>query len=266
MGERTSWKHLSSRARELLDGENEDAAVLVGELEEVEPELLGFVADAGGGALLVGVEGAEDGDGSNVVGCDVDEAAQERVRKVAERCEPPLAVSVYAENTSRVPFLRVEIPAGPVGEEALKLALDGISTRMDSMSESLEAARAEIGRLREQVDAGRASDEAVQSRLDKLQKTTGEGISRIRALARHLGADDKLVAWERRQLRTLLTTAIDLAAKRSRPPGESDDVVRQMRKRWSKLSEWVNEELVDPLQRDAQEMLRTLGEDPEDEG
>lgn len=262
MGERTSWKYLSTRARELLGGETEEAVVLFGELDAVEPELLAFVAEDGGGSLLVGVEGDEGGDGSVVVGCEVDEGAQQRVLDAAAGCKPSLAVMVYVENTARQPFLRVEIPAYPEGEEALQLALEELSGRLDSMTEMLDGARVEIGQLRESVDAGRAAEKVTQGKLDKIQKTAAEGVSRIRSLARHLGADDKLVAWERRQLRNMLTTAIDLASRRSRP-SESDDMVRQVRKTWSRVSEWVNEELVDPLQKDAQEMLRNLDEDPE---
>ena len=259
-----SWKHTSSRVRELLGGETEDAVVLVGELDGVEPGLLAFVADEGGGALVVGVEEDENGDDSVVIGCAVDERAQQRVLDIASQCEPPLAVVVYVENTARQPFLRVEIPGVPEGEEALRLSLEAMSGRLESMAKMLQSALAEIQQLREAVDAGRASDQAVQCKLDKLLRTAGEGVSRTRNLARHLGADDKLVAWERRQLRNMLTTAIDLAARRSRA-SESDDMVRQMRKTWSRVSEWVNEELVDPLQKDAQDMLRNLDEEPGDD-
>lgn len=263
MSERTSWKHLSGRARDLLAGEAEEAVVLVGGLDEVEPGLLSFVAGEGGGAMLVGV--AEDESGAGVVvGCATDELARQRVLDLAAECEPPLAVEVYAENTARQPFLRVEIPAGPEGDEALRLALEAVSGRLDSMTARLDATLDEIGQLREIVDAGRASDQAMHGKLDKLQKTAAEGVSRIRSLARHLGADDKLVAWERRQLRNMLTTAIDLASRRSRP-SESDDMVRQVRKTWSRLSDWVNDELVDPLQKDAHEMLRNLDEEPSDD-
>ncbi len=264
MSERTSWKYMSSRVRDLLDGQTEDAVVLVGDLDLVEPGLLAFVGDEGGGALLIGVEGEEEGDGTHVVGCAVDERARQRVLDAAGGCEPPLDVQVFVENTAREPFLRVEIPAGPAGEEKLALALDALTSRLDDMAAVLEATRAEVGELRELVDAGRADAQVVQGKLDRLHKTTTDGVSRVRALARHLGADDKLVAWERRQLRTLLTTAIDIAAKKSRP-SESDDVVRQVRKTWSRLSEWVNDELVDPLQKDAQDMLRNLGEETDED-
>jgi hypothetical protein len=252
---------MSNRARDLLGGEAEGAVVLVAELDGVEPDLLAFVADEGGGALFVGVEGDEDGDGVVVTGCGVDDSARERVLVAAAGCEPPLSVSVYVENTARQPFLRVEIPAAPQGEEALRLTLEAISGRLDTVTGMLDATIAEIGALRTSVDASRTSEGVTQGKLDKLQKTAGEGVSRIRSLARHLGADDKLVAWERRQLRNMLTTAIDLASRRGRP-AESDDMVRQVRKTWSRLSDWVNDELVDPLQKDAKEVLRNLDEEP----
>jgi hypothetical protein len=264
MSERNSWKHLSSRVRDLLDGESEDAVVLIGELDLVEPGLLAFVADEGGGALLIGVEGDDEGDDMFVVGCPVDEAVRQGVLDAAARCEPPLAVEVFVENTARVPFLRVEIPAGPEGEDKLLSSLDGLSGRLDAMALMLEATLTEVAEVRQQVDEGRADAQAMHGKLDKLHKATSDGVSRIRGLARHLGADDKLVAWERRQLRTLLTTAIDLAGRRSRP-SESDDVVRQVRKTWSRLSDWVSDELVDPLQKDAQEMLRGMGEESGEE-
>ncbi len=264
MSERTSWKYMSNRARALLGGETEDAVVLAGGLDGVEPGLLAFVAEEGGGALFVGVEGEEDGDGSRVVGCEVDESARQAVLSAAGRCDPPVELAVYVENTARLPFLRVEIQAGPEGEEALRLALEAMSGRLDAINEAITATRVEIDQLRGAADASRAADQVTQGKLDKLQKTSTEGVSRIRSLARHLGADDKLVAWERRQLRNMLTTAIDLASRRGRP-AESDDMVRQVRKTWSRLSDWVNDELVDPLQKDAQEMLRNLDDEPQDD-
>lgn len=263
MSDRKSWKYMSGRVRDLLGGETEEAVVLVGSLEGVESGLLAFVAEEGGGALIVGVEGEEDSDDWIVVGCDVDEETRQRVLELSEGCQPPLGVDVYVENTAREPFLRIEIPGAPEGEEALRGVLADMSDRLAGLSELLESTRDEIGQLRKRVDEGRATDQVLSSKLDKLQKTTADGVSRLRGLARHLGADDKLVAWERRQLRNMLTTAIDLAARRNRS-SDPDDVVRQMRKGWSRLSDWVNDEL-GPLQKDAQEMLRNLGEDSEDD-
>ncbi len=263
MTERTSWKYTSGRARDLLNGETEAAVVLVGALDHVEAGLLAFVAEEGGGALFVGVEGEEVGDGWIAVGCEVDEEAQQHVLDLAQECEPPMAVEVFVENTSREPFLRVEVPAAPEGEEALLLTLEEMSERLDDLGEWIQGTREEIAALRGQVDSLRASDTVVQGKLDRLQKTAADGVSRVRGLARHLGADDKLVAWERRQLRNMLTTAIDLAARRGRP-SESDDVGRQIRKTWSRLSDWVNDEL-GPLQKEAEEMLRGLGEEGDED-
>jgi hypothetical protein len=80
------------------------------------------------------------------------------------------------------------------------------------------------------------------TRLDRVERTTKDAVARVRALARHLGADDKLVAWERRQLRNLMVAAVEMAGKKARP-ADADEVLGQVRKTWSRFTEWVSDEV-----------------------
>lgn len=271
MSKRTSWKHLSGRMRAILDGEAEDAVALVETPDEVDAELLAEIANDGGGALVLGVE--DDGEnGCRVVGCATDEATRQRLQLAAAECVPPLSIEVFEENTDRSPLLRVEVPgaADPTRGSRIRsqsAALYQISGQLNTLMGAVRALRKEVAQLQVQSGATSEVSRQTQAQLEELDKTAHDTRGRVRALARHLGADDKLVAWERRQLRSLLSTAIDLAGKRSKPkPAETDEVVQQVRKTWSKVTDWFNEGGLDQLQRDAREVLDPRDDEEPDEG
>jgi len=271
MSERKSWKHLSGRMRAILDGEAEDAVAFVQLVDDVDADLLAEIANEGGGALVLGVED-DGGAGSRIVGCPTDDATHHRLLATAAECVPPLTIELFEENTARTPLLRAEVPgAGDVSRatriRSQSTALTEISGQLNTLMGAVRALRKEVTGLQQQSSATGDAAQETQARLDELAKTAEDTRGRVRALARHLGADDKLVAWERRQLRSLLSTAIDLAGKRSKPkPAESDEVVQQVRKTWSKVTDWFNEGGLDQLQRDAREVLDPQdGEEPDDE-
>jgi len=268
MEERGSYKHLSGRARAALAGEVEGTVILVDGIEDVDASLLADVANLGGGTVLVGVTGGAGG--VELVGCPVDDDARQAVRDEAEACVPPLGLRIVAENTVRTPLLRVEVEAAEgedilVPDDAVRALLDDSGQLVREMGQL----RAQVAGLADRLEAIQRSTVETATRLDRVDKTARDAVARVRALARHLGADDKLVAWERRQLRNLMVAAVEMAGKKARP-AEADEVLGQVRKTWSKFTEWVSDEVVDPLQRDAEQLLRTReGEDepldPEDD-
>ena len=258
MERRTTWKRLSQRARAALADELDEVVLGIDSLDELEAAALASMANRGGGIVLAGVaEVGDQGDaagGYDILGCEVDATARDHILDLARSCAPPIPVEILVENTAHTPFLRVEVPsAGESGAASRVLVpahvaaelLDGL----EELTAELTALRGEVEGLRARVAELHAASRQTQSRLDEVQRTARDSVGRVRALARHLGADDKLVAWERRQLRNLLSAAVDMAGKRARG-GEQDDVVRQMRKTWSRFTEWVSDEVVDPLQRD----------------
>ncbi len=308
MSERTHWKHLSARTRGLLAGAEDVPLATLREPEEVTPELLVALANAWGGVVLTGVLAEPDEDGDRVVGSDIDEDARGRVMLAAASCLPPVPLAICVENTERYPILRLEVgseglhatpdgayllweggelePLDPT-EVRLRCQEDGVATLLRLQSRAIVGLQGEIAALREVVTATRALAEQGQAslagvaadvatartRLDALEQTTDASLNRVRALARHLGADDTLVQWEKRQLRTLMATALDVAQRRGRKKGDTDELVRQVKTTWSRVYDWVNDEVVEQLQREAQDLVARSAEgderaaaDPDDEG
>lgn len=243
MDERVIYKHLSGRARAALAGEIEGTVVLVAGPEDVDASLLADVANVGGGAVLVGVVG--DAEGHELLGCPVDDAEQGALLALGDACVPPLDLRIVAENTSRTPLLRIEVaPADDESGEIL-VPVDAVRALVDdtaALIERMEELRAQVAGLGRRLDeTARTSREAL-TRLDRVERTTKDAVARVRALARHLGADDKLVAWERRQLRNLMVAAVEMAGKKARP-ADADEVLGQVRKTWSRFTEWVSDEV-----------------------
>ncbi len=270
MGDRTVYKHLSGRVRAALRGEIEEQVVCLATLEELEPTTLADIANDGGGVLLVGMDGEDDTEGGpGIRGCPVDAAALAVVAGAAGACLPPVRIEVVSENTARQAFLRIEVAAAEPGGELSRILVpaavaDELSVGLADLVAEIGALREEVAGLRRRVDETRAVVQPLAGKQEELQRTARDAVSRIRALARHLGADDKLVAWERRQLRSLLSAAIEVAGKRARP-GDTDEVLQQVRKTWSRFTDWVSDEVVDTLQKDAGDLLRNAGGDDDPE-
>ncbi len=306
--ERTTWKHLSRRTRALLDGELDDPVAVTEAVEGVTSALLAAMANAGGGTVLVGI-GAADGDGGQVdrvVGCAADGAARARIDEAAATCLPGVPHATFVENTARLPMLRVEVgsaglhatPAGayplwtgdaiaPLGPEELTLRAQeaGLASILDRQRRALAALEGQVAALRAEVREARAAagvtaervaaiEEAAAAaagRLAAIEEVARDAVARVRALARHLGAEDRLRSWERRQLRTVMATVLDLAQRRGGRPADQADVMDQIKRTWSRVYDWVNDEVVDQLQREAQELIaRTppgdeAGDDDEDD-
>jgi len=260
------------------------------------------VANAWGGTVLVGVLPEPDEDGDRVIGCDVDQDARGWVLRAAASCLPPVPVTILVENTERYPMLRLEVGSGGLHATAgghygiwtdgaietldpteirLRCQEDGIAALLRLQSRAIVDLQAEIAALHDAVGATREAAEAQQTsaarmatdlavargRLDALEQTTDASLNRVRALARHLGADDTLVQWEKRQLRTLMATALDMAQRRGRKKGDTDELVKQVKNTWSKVYDWVNDEVVDQLQKEAQDLVArsAAGDEQDDE-
>jgi hypothetical protein len=236
-----------------------------------------------------------------VVGADIDEDARGRVIFAAAGCVPPVPVSIFVENTGRYPILRLEVGSsglhatsdgryliwadgGPEALDPTEIRLrceeEGIAALLRLQARAIVDLQGEIAALREAIAETRASAAEGQEslavvagdlatargRLDTLEQTTEASLNRVRALARHLGADDTLVQWEKRQLRTLMATALDVAQRRGRKKGDTEELVRQVKGTWSKVYDWVNDEVVERLQKEAQDLVaRTPAGDEADD-
>jgi hypothetical protein len=258
----------------------------------VSGELLAAMANAGGGAILVGIGAGPDDGGAvdQVIGCATDRAARQHITSAAADCRPEVPIAVFVENTVRTPILRVEVDteglhAAPGGvypvwtgeaiaplspaELTLRTQEGGLAMILRQQQRSIAALRVEVTALRGQVETTRnvvsvtatriaAVEEhttAASGKLVSIEETAKEAVSRVRALARHLGAEDRLRAWERRQLRTVMATVLDVAQRRGSKAVDQQDVMNQVKKTWSKVYDWVNDEVVDQLQKEAQELI-----------
>lgn len=114
MKERTEFKQLSQRTRQLIGGqENLDVDFKISGAAIKQKTLVAFANTPTGGTLLIGVEEYTSGDGvqrGRIVGCEVDDTARLTVQNKALSCVPPVPVEIFVENMSREPILRVEIP------------------------------------------------------------------------------------------------------------------------------------------------------------
>lgn len=150
-------------------------------------DLVAF-ANAGGGAILAGVDERADDGGAQVgvvVGCDVGDGTILQIANKALGCIPPIAIDVSIENDDGKLFLRIDVPSSatkphctPKGvyctragrrnralhpTELLKIFLESESR---SFAERFEAAAgritAELGQLEESLDS------SIQSMADQL--------------------------------------------------------------------------------------------------
>ncbi len=159
-------------------------------------DLVAFANSASGGAILFGVQESSDSDGrqiAEVVGCQISDEAKLRLVAKAMACQPPIQIEIFAENTSDVPFYRVEIPSGDLkpyctGGGTYKIRQDG---RVHALSptELLETFL-----VREAAEFRRRFQEVTQGMLESLRKTAasvedvGDAISSdLSALARKRG-------------------------------------------------------------------------------
>ena len=111
---RSEFRTVSKRARTLLDrteGLESDFKQTPNAVES--SDIVAFANSARGGTILVGVEETQDAQGiqrGRVIGCDVTDQTKQRILNRAASCVPPVPVQIYVENTSKTPFLRIDIP------------------------------------------------------------------------------------------------------------------------------------------------------------
>ena len=111
----SEFKRLSKRARSLLrrsEGADVEFKRALSALDT--DDLVAFANSPGGGAVLVGVREVEAEDGSQraeIAGCTISDRNKLRIVNKALSCIPPVRIEVFAENTGRKPFYRVEIPS-----------------------------------------------------------------------------------------------------------------------------------------------------------
>lgn len=110
------FKGISSRAKSALD-RTEGLEV---EFKESpagldSSDLVAFANSDHGGVILIGVKEAQASTGAragSIVGCQVGDRTKLAIQGKSESCTPPVAVELYVENSSKVPFLRIEVPSG----------------------------------------------------------------------------------------------------------------------------------------------------------
>jgi len=76
-------------------------------------DFVSFANTEAGGDILVGVAEEIGKDGTQhgvIIGCDISDGAVLQILNKAISCIPPIAITIYAENTATKPFLRVHIP------------------------------------------------------------------------------------------------------------------------------------------------------------
>jgi len=78
-------------------------------------DLVAFANSDEGGVLLIGVKEEKDESGRQIgvpCGCLVGDKARLQIMGKALSCSPPVQVEIFVENLSKIPFYRIEIPAG----------------------------------------------------------------------------------------------------------------------------------------------------------
>ena len=107
----------SKRGRSLLaheEGHDVEYKESVKALDTV--DLVAFANSDAGGAILVGVAEQNNKKGRRVgkiVGCKVSDPERQKILSKAANCVAPVSVEIFIENSSKLPFLRIEIPSGP---------------------------------------------------------------------------------------------------------------------------------------------------------
>jgi ATP-dependent DNA helicase RecG len=108
---------ISKRARDLLSRQEDRDVDFKRQLSGLaSADLVAFANSPTGGTILIGVDEAVAGNGLQrglIVGCAVGDKEKLIILNKAESCVPPIEVEVFVENTTELPFLRIEIPSGP---------------------------------------------------------------------------------------------------------------------------------------------------------
>lgn len=108
---------ISERARDLLSRQEDRDVDFKRQLSGLaSADLVAFANSPTGGTILIGVDEAVAGNGLQrglIVGCAVGDKEKLIILNKAESCVPPIEVEVFVENTTELPFLRIEIPSGP---------------------------------------------------------------------------------------------------------------------------------------------------------
>jgi hypothetical protein len=191
------FQGVSKRAKELLEsGETHDIEYKLN-LRGLHPEdLVAFANSVRGGAILIGVQEFTGDDGvqhGRAVGCAIDDEARLQVLGKSLSCSPAVEIDLIAENVSRTPFFRIEIPSGShkpyatssgtykiredarnaplLPEQLLKLFLDRegseFRVRFSEATGALES------RMNEALSAVKTLEIAVSERIEEIGRTLG---------------------------------------------------------------------------------------------
>jgi len=112
-----AYKGISKRAKILLSGQEGYDVDFKRSINGLKSEdIVAFANSNEGGAILIGIEEVKMPDGrpkGKMVRIPVGDEEKRKILDRAESCIPPIEVNIVIENSSRIPFFRVEIPSGP---------------------------------------------------------------------------------------------------------------------------------------------------------
>lgn len=187
MGDQKIFEGLSERAEKLLGGAEGLTVDFKRNAKSLSADdLVSFANSEKGGALLMGIDDAEDKTGrqiGQIVGCEISDGMKLLITNKAFSCFPPVPIEIYIENNGSLPFYRIEIASGQnkpyctaggaykIREdgrnkilhpgELLELFLDSASQQFTerfrrvvstSANEDIEALRKEVRLLRKAVE------------------------------------------------------------------------------------------------------------------
>ncbi len=116
MADQKIFDGLSPRAEQLLNGTEGLTIDFKRNAKSVSADdLVSFANSTKGGVLLLGIEDAEDKEGRQVgqiVGCEISDGMKLLITNKAFSCIPPVPIEIYIENSSNIPFYRIEISSG----------------------------------------------------------------------------------------------------------------------------------------------------------
>ncbi len=180
-----NYKGITKRAAELLaNGENADVDYKLNAKFSAE-DLVAFANSDRGGALLLGVEEHHHDKGGPMIGKPAglpltDQLALAILAK-ANSCHPPVAVSIFGENLSKIPFVRIEIPASSTkphctSSGVYKIRLDGANSgiKPTELLEIFVHREAEVF-----VERFKKSTEALETTLEELEGAIEERFEAI---------------------------------------------------------------------------------------
>lgn len=110
-----AYKGISSRAKALLAKEEDLDVDFKSEVKLDSEDLVAFANSDTGGTLLLGIEELKDARNrqyTNIKGCAINDENKQKINAKAYSCIPHIEISIHVENTSGIPFYRVEIPSG----------------------------------------------------------------------------------------------------------------------------------------------------------